>query len=172
MRISYITLIYILSIEYGRTNNPTRAAFERAIAVSENGKHGLHFASGLAATVAVLHLLKQGDNVICIDDVYGGTQRYFRRIANPNYGITFDFIDFNIPGELEKTLKNKPQTKLVWLESPTNPTLKISDIAAAAKVVHEAGALLAVDNTFMSPYFQHPLALGADIVVHSITKYM
>jgi cystathionine gamma-lyase len=157
--------------QYGRTNNPTRCAFERAIASAEAGAHALSFASGLAATVAVLHLLKSGDNVICIDDVYGGTQRYFRRVAEPNYGITFDFVDFNAPGELARVLLAKPQTKLVWLETPTNPTLKVTDIASVAAEAHKAGAILVVDNTFMSPYFQKPLGLGADVVVHSVTKY-
>jgi cystathionine gamma-lyase len=157
--------------QYGRTNNPTRCAFERAIASAEAGAHALSFASGLAATVAVLHLLKSGDNVVCIDDVYGGTQRYFRRVAEPNYGITFDFVDFNAPGELARVLLAKPQTKLVWLETPTNPTLKVTDIASVAAEAHKAGAILVVDNTFMSPYFQKPLGLGADVVVHSVTKY-
>lgn len=158
-------------LQYSRTNNPTRAAFERAVAAVEHGKHCLAFGSGMAATVAVLHLLKSGDHVVCIDDVYGGTQRYFRRIAAPNYGITFDFVDYTAPGELERAVKANPKTKLVWLETPTNPTLKISDIAEAARIAHENGALLAVDNTFMSPYFQRPLDLGADVVIHSVTKY-
>ena len=158
--------------EYGRTNNPTRAAYERALAAAEGGKHGLAFASGMAATVTCTHLLKSGDHVVCIDDVYGGTQRYFRRIVVPTYGITFSFIDFTIPGALEEAVKSNPKTKLVWLETPTNPTLKVSDIAEAARIAHAAGALLVVDNTFMSPYLQRPLALGADIVMNSCTKYI
>lgn len=165
-------LSYHKGFEYSRTNNPTRAAFERAIAASEFGKHGLSYASGMAATVAILHLLKAGDHVVCIDDVYGGTQRYFRRIAAPTYGITFTFVDTTVPGELEKALAANPNTKLVWIETPTNPTLKITDIEAAAKASKAAGALLCVDNTFMSPFFQNPLKLGADIVMHSITKYI
>jgi cystathionine gamma-lyase len=117
-------------------------------------------------------LLKSGDHVVCIDDVYGGTQRYFRRIAVPTYGITFSFVDFTVPGALEDAVKSNPKTKLVWLETPTNPTLKVSDIAMAASVAHAAGALLVVDNTFMSPYLQRPLSLGADIVMNSCTKYI
>jgi len=126
----------------------------------------------MAATVTCTHLLKSGDHVVCIDDVYGGTQRYFRRIVVPTYGITFSFIDFTIPGALEEAVKSNPKTKLVWLETPTNPTLKVSDIAEAARIAHAAGALLVVDNTFMSPYLQRPLELGADIVMNSCTKYI
>ena len=158
--------------EYGRTNNPTRAAYERALAAAEGGKHGLAFASGMAATVTCTHMLSSGDHVVCIDDVYCGTQRYFRRIVVPTYGITFSFVDFTIPGALEAAVKANPKTKLVWLETPTNPTLKVSDIAVAAGIAHAAGALLVVDNTFMSPYLQRPLALGADIVMNSCTKYI
>ena len=158
--------------EYGRTNNPTRAAFERALASAEGGKHGLAFASGMAATVTVTHLLKSGDHVVCIDDVYGGTQRYFRRIAAPCYGVTFDFVDFTTPGALERAIAANPRTRMVWLESPTNPTLKVSDVAAAAAAAHAAGAILVVDNTFLSPFLQRPLALGADVVMHSCTKYI
>lgn len=162
--------------EYSRTNNPTRACFERAIAAAEGGRHGLAFASGLAATTTVLHLVKSGEHVVCIDDVYGGTQRYFRRIAGPNYGIGFSFVDTATPGVLEAELAALAAAgktvKMVWIESPTNPTLKISDIAACAAAAHAAGAVLVVDNTFMSPYFQSPLALGADIVLHSVTKYI
>ena len=158
--------------EYGRTNNPTRAAYERALAAAEGGEHGLAFASGMAATVTCTHMLSSGDHVVCIDDVYGGTQRYFRRIVVPTYGITFSFVDFTIPGALEAAVKANPKTKLVWLETPTNPTLKVSDIAVAAGIAHAAGALLVVDNTFMSPYLQRPLALGADIVMNSCTKYI
>ena len=158
--------------EYGRTNNPTRAAYERALAAAEGGKHGLAFASGMAATVTCTHMLSSGDHVVCIDDVYGGTQRYFRRIVVPTYGITFSFVDFTIPGALEAAVEANPKTKLVWLETPTNPTLKVSDIDVAAGIAHAAGALLVVDNTFMSPYLQRPLALGADIVMNSCTKYI
>jgi cystathionine gamma-lyase len=156
--------------EYSRTGNPTRGAFERAIAACENGKFAAAFSSGMAATTAVVHLLKQGDHVLSIDDVYGGTQRYFRQTVNPTYGIDFDFIDMSDPAVIEQAIR--PNTKLLWLETPTNPTLKITDIAAVAAVAKKHNLLVAVDNTFMSPYFQNPLTLGADIVVHSITKYI
>lgn len=163
-------LSYHKGFEYSRTGNPTRAAFERAIAAAEHATYGLAFASGLAATTTILHTLKSGDHVICIDDVYGGTQRYFRRIATPVNSMEFDFVDFSVPGEFEKAIK--PNTKLVWIETPTNPTLKITDIAAVAAVTRARGITLVVDNTFMSPYFQNPLKLGADIVMHSVTKYI
>ena len=158
--------------EYGRTNNPTRAAYERALAAAEGGAHGLAFASGMAATVTATHLLKSGDHVVCVDDVYGGTQRYFRRIAAPVYGLTFDFVDVAQPGARERAVAANARTRMVWLESPTNPTLKVCDIAEAARVCRAAGALLVVDNTFLSPFLQRPLALGADIVMHSCTKYV
>lgn len=161
---------YHKGFEYSRTGNPTRAAFERAVAAAEGGKHGIAFASGLAATTTLVHLLKSGDHCICIDDVYGGTQRYFRRIVEPTYGITFTFMDFSDAAAVQRAVQ--PNTKLIWMETPTNPTLKISDIAAIAGVSRAAGALLVVDNTFMSPYFQTPLSLGADIVMHSVTKYI
>ncbi|DBA02904.1 TPA: hypothetical protein N0F65_005931 [Lagenidium giganteum] len=156
--------------EYSRTGNPTRGAFERAIAACEKGKHAVAYSSGMAATTAVVHLLKQGDHVISIDDVYGGTQRYFRRTVNPTYGIDFDFVDMSDPAKIEAQIR--PNTKMLWLETPTNPTLKVTDIAAVAEVAKKHKLLLVVDNTFMSPYFQNPLDLGADIVVHSITKYI
>lgn len=161
---------YHKGFEYSRTGNPTRAAFERAVAAAESAKHAVAFASGMAATTTILHMLKSGDHVVCIDDVYGGTQRYFRRVAAPVYNISFDFCDFNTPGELEANIKHN--TKLIWLETPTNPTLKITDIEAVAKIAKASGALLVVDNTFMSPFFQNPLKLGADIVMHSVTKYI
>jgi cystathionine gamma-lyase len=145
-------LSYGKGFEYSRTGNPTRAAFEQAVAAAEHAKYAVAFASGMAATTTLIHLLKQGDHVVSIDDVYGGTQRYFRRVVAPTYGINFDFVDFNKPGELEAAIK--PNTRMIWLETPTNPTLKIADIAAAAVVAKRAGALLVVDNTFMSPFFQ------------------
>lgn len=163
-------LSYHRGFEYSRTGNPTRAAFERALAAAERGKHGVAFASGMAATVTLLHLLKAGDHVVCIDDVYGGTQRYFRRIATPMCAMEFDFVDMGVAGALEGALK--PTTRMIWLETPTNPTLKITDIAAVAALAHARGILLVVDNTFMSPFFQNPLTLGADIVMHSVTKYI
>lgn len=156
--------------EYSRTGNPSREAFERVIATCENAKFGLAFGSGSAACATILHLLNAGDHVISVDDVYGGTQRYFKRIATITNNIEFSFVDFNVEGEFENAITSK--TKLVWLETPTNPTLKISDIPKIAAICKTKGILLVVDNTFMTPYFQKPLDLGADIVVHSITKYI
>lgn len=164
-------LSYGRGFEYSRTNNPTRAAFEKALGAAEGAAHCLAFASGLAATVTVMHLVKSGDHVVCIDDVYGGTQRYFRRILGPTAGVDFTFADLSVPGELERAIR-PGATKLVWLETPTNPTLKVSDIAACAVTAHSAGALLICDNTFASPFFQRPLALGADISLTSTTKYI
>ena len=155
--------------EYSRTGNPTRGAFERAIAASEYAKYCVAFASGSAATSAVIHLLNHKDKVLCIDDVYGGTQRYFRKIVTPSMGISIDFLDFTNEDLLKQQIQ---QSKLIWLESPTNPTLKVTDIEKVSKLAKEYGVLLAVDNTFCSPYNQNPLKLGADIVVHSVTKYI
>jgi len=160
--------------EYSRTGNPTRGAFERAIAAVEQGRHGIAFASGLAATSAILQTLLSGDHVVCIDDVYGGTQRLFRRIAHPASNLDFTFLDMSDPMKVKAAIT--PKTKLIWLESPTNPTLKITDIRAIADVIKETGRQqdiwLVVDNTFMSPYLQNPLTLGANIVLHSVTKYI
>lgn len=156
--------------EYSRTGNPTRGAFEKALAAVEHGKFAVCYSSGMAATTAVIHLLTSGDHVLSIDDVYGGTQRYFRKTVAPTYNITFDFADFGSAASIEAKLT--PDTKMLWLESPTNPTLKISDIRAVSEVAKKHNLLLVVDNTFMSPYFQNPLDLGADIVLHSITKYI
>lgn len=139
------------------------------MAQAERAKYGIAFASGSAATSAVVHLLHVNDRMVCIDDVYGGTQRYFRKIVQPHMGISIDFCDMADPATLPLT----EQTKLVWLETPTNPTLKVTDIAKVAQVTKQHNnCLLCVDNTFCSPYFQNPLALGADLVVHSVTKYI
>jgi len=158
--------------EYSRTGNPTRGAFERAIAACEQGAYGLAFASGLAATNAIMSCLATHDEVICIDDVYGGTQRMFRQICAPNCGIKFTFMDFSDVSAVAAAVTSK--TKLIWVESPTNPTLKISDIKALAAVARGGGQdiWLVVDNTFMSPYLQTPLDLGAHVVLHSVTKYI
>lgn len=156
--------------EYSRTGNPTRGAFEKALAACEHGEYAVCYASGMAATTAVIHLLQSGDHVLSIDDVYGGTQRYFRKTVAPTYAIKFDFTDFGSPDVIEQAIT--PDTRMFWIESPTNPTLKISDIRACAELAKKHNMLLVVDNTFMSPYFQNPLDLGADIVVHSITKYI
>lgn len=165
-----------LGYEYSRTGNPTRGAFERAMAAAESAKHCVAFSSGSAATSAVIHLLSSGDRILCVDDVYGGTQRYFRKIVNPRMDIKISFLDFGdvdvIKDKLEESQASDASARMFWLETPTNPTLKISDIAEISKVAHEYGCLLAVDNTFCSPYFQSPLQLGADLVVHSVTKYI
>jgi cystathionine gamma-lyase len=129
------------------------------------------FSSGSAATSAVIHLLSPGDTIFCIDDVYGGTQRYFRRIVHPRMGIDIDFLDFNDDDIMVEKLQSC-NPKLFWLETPTNPTLKVIDICKVSHMAKANNALLAVDNTFCSPYFQNPLDHGADIVVHSVTKYI
>ncbi len=155
--------------EYSRTHNPTRYALERAIAALEGGTHGLAFASGCAATTTVIQLLDAGDHVIAGDDMYGGTFRLFDKVMR-RHGIRFSYVDPRDPALVEAAFE--PATKLVWLETPTNPMLKLADIAAIAKLSKARGALLAVDNTFMTPVYQRPLELGADLVVHSTTKYV
>lgn len=155
--------------EYSRTHNPTRKAYENCIANLESGKFGFAFASGCAATTTVLHLLKQGDHVVAFDDMYGGTFRLFDKVLRHD-GYEFTFTDLTQVENFEKAIQ--PNTKMVWLETPTNPTLKLTDIAAICKIAKQKNILVAVDNTFMSPYFQRPLELGADIVVHSATKYI
>ena len=155
--------------EYSRSHNPTRKAYEDCIANLEGGKFGFAFSSGCSATMIIGSLLKAGDHVVAGDDLYGGSFRLFDKVLR-NYGIEFDYVDTTVAGNVEKALK--PNTKLVWLETPTNPMLKISDVAAVAKITQSKKILLAVDNTFMSPYFQRPLELGADLVVHSATKYI
>ena len=159
--------------EYSRTHNPTRRMLEDCIALLEGGTYGLATASGMNATSLVMTLLKQGDEVLCCDDVYGGTYRIFNRIL-PDAGLKFKFLDLtqmtSDPSFLEKNGSDK--TKLVWIETPTNPLLKLIDIEAVSKVCKRKGWILVVDNTFMSPIFQRPFELGADIVLHSLTKYM
>jgi cystathionine gamma-lyase len=155
--------------EYARTGNPTRAALETCIAALEGGAHGLAFASGMAAEAAIMQLLKPGDHTVAVDDLYGGSYRLFRRVLEP-MGLSFSFVDGSDLSTVEKSLTDR--TRMVWVESPTNPLLKLVDIEAVSKLAHARQALLVVDNTFMSPYFQRPLSLGADIVVHSATKYL
>ena len=155
--------------EYSRTHNPTRTAYQDCVAALEGGKHGIAFASGLAAIDCVLHTLQVGDHVLCGDDVYGGTYRIFERVFK-KHGLTFSFVDFSDLKKVEAGFT--PKTKLVWMESPTNPMLKLCDIAGVTRLARERGAISVVDNTFMSSYFQKPLALGADVVMHSVTKYM
>ena len=154
---------------YARSSNPTRSALESALAVLENGNYGLCFGSGMAAIDNIIKTLRPGDEVISIGDVYGGTYRIFTTVFS-HYGITFNFINLTDGEALKPHLTDK--TKLVWLETPTNPTLKIADIHSIAEVTRTHGALLAVDNTFATPYNQTPLDLGADIVMHSVTKYL
>ncbi len=155
--------------EYSRSGNPTRTALETCLASLEGGERGLAFASGLAASTAVLATLKPGDEVVAAADLYGGTYRLLERVFKP-WGLRTRYTDDASPAGFAKLLSKT--TKLVWIESPTNPLLQILDIAAVADVAHKAGALLAVDNTFASPYLQQPIALGADLVIHSTTKYL
>lgn len=156
--------------EYSRSGNPTRNCVEKCIAALENGKHALLFSSGLAATMVITNLLNAGDHIICMDDVYGGTNRYFRKVAE-RMNIQPTFVDATDLALVRTSMK--PNTKLIWLETPTNPMMKIVDVAAVAKIAHQQpGVIVAVDNTFMSSYFQRPLDCGADMSMHSLTKYM
>jgi cystathionine gamma-lyase len=157
------------SYEYSRTGNPTRTALETALASLEEGKYGLAFASGLAATTTVFSLLKNGDHLIAGDDLYGGTYRLLEKVVT-NWGVTTTYADINDLAAFESAIQ--PNTKLIWIETPTNPLLKIVDIQALAAISKKNNLILVVDNTFASPYFQRPLTLGADIVVHSTTKYL
>ena len=156
--------------EYSRSHNPTRFAYERCVADLEGGTHGYAFASGLAATSTVLDVLDSGSHVICMDDVYGGTFRLFERVRRRSAGLDFSFVDLNDIAALEAAIK--PTTRLIWCETPTNPMLKIVDIARLAEFARARGLWLAVDNTFSSPMLQRPLELGAHLVMHSATKYL
>ncbi|HEV2419166.1 MAG TPA: cystathionine gamma-synthase [Terriglobia bacterium] len=155
--------------EYARTSNPTRAALERNLAALEGGRYGFAFASGMAAIHAVASLLKSGDHVVAGRNLYGGTFRLFERVLK-DFGLRFSYADTRRPEDVARAFL--PETRLLFIETPTNPVMEITDIAAIAGLAHRHGMLLAVDNTFMSPYFQRPLALGADIVLHSTTKYL
>lgn len=155
--------------EYARTGNPTRTAYQECVAALEGAKFALAFSSGLATTDAILHTLKAGDHVLCCDDVYGGTFRIFDKVYR-KLGLEFTFMDFSDLSKVEAAFQ--PNTKLLWMETPTNPMLKILDIEALTALARRKKAISVVDNTFMSSYFQKPLALGADVVVHSVTKYM
>lgn len=155
--------------EYSRSDNPTRRALEECLASLEESRHCLTFASGLAATATLMLLLDAGDHVVVTDDVYGGTARLFNRVLS-RYGMRFDAADLRDPEAVVEAMT--PTTRMVWLESPTNPLLRLVDIAAVSEMAHERGALVAVDNTFATPVLQSPLALGADVVVHSSTKYL
>ena len=158
-----------LGYEYSRSGNPTRAALETCLASLEGAEHGLAFASGLAAETAVLSLLRPGEHVVAAEDLYGGTVRLLGQVFGP-LGITSTYVDPAYPDALETAIH--ADTRVVWVETPSNPLLNITDIARAARAAHERGAYLVVDNTFASPYLQRPLELGADIVVHSTTKYI
>lgn len=155
--------------EYARSQNPTRKALEEALAIIENGRYGLAFSSGVAATDAVIKLLSPGDEVIAANDMYGGTYRLFSKVFE-KFGIKFIYTDTTNIDTLQKAISSK--TKLIWLETPTNPLMNITDIAAVAVLAKKSNAWLCVDNTFASPYLQNPLDLGADIVMHSSTKYL
>ncbi len=155
--------------DYARTANPTRAALEECLTALEGGKYGLAFSSGMGAITSIMLLLKKGDHVVVCDDVYGGTFRLFRRVLE-NFGLEFSFVDMTNLAATEAALR--PNTRMLWIETPTNPLIKIVDIAAVAQIARKANAWAVVDNTFASPYLQQPLMLGAELVIHSTTKYL
>ncbi len=155
--------------EYSRTSNPTRDALQACLASLEDAKYGLAFSSGMGAISTIMTMFRSGDHVVCSDDVYGGTFRVFDKVFT-NFGVKFTYVDTSRIDAVRAALK--PETRMIWVESPTNPLLKITDIRAVAAVARQAKVLLAVDNTFMSPALQLPLTLGADLVVHSTTKYI
>ncbi len=156
--------------EYARSQNPTRFAYEKCIANLENGRHGFAFASGMAATTAVIDLLPAGSHVIAMDDIYGGTFRLFERVRKSTAGLTVTYADLTEPARVLEAVR--PETRLIWIEMPTNPLLKIVDIEAVAQLVADKTILIACDSTFASPYCLRPLDLGADVVMHSSTKYL
>jgi cystathionine gamma-lyase len=158
-----------LGFEYARTHNATRSALERNLAALEGGRHGLCFASGLAATTTLMQTLSSGDHVVAGNNLYGGTYRLFEKVFR-RFGLTFSYV--NAANTQEFTAAVTPATKVVFVETPTNPMIQLTDLAAVAAISKRAGARLVVDNTFMSPYFQRPLSLGADVVMHSVTKYL
>lgn len=172
----YLTSTYVHSepgvyagYDYSRAGNPTRAAYESCVANLEGARFGFAFASGCLGATTAMHLLSQGDHVVCCDDMYGGTYRLFEQVFR-RQGLDFSYVDLTDPETLASELR--PNTRMVWIETPTNPLMKLLDIKRLAEIAHAAGAWLMVDNTFMSPYFQRPLALGADLVLHSTTKYI
>jgi cystathionine gamma-lyase len=156
--------------EYSRTHNPTRFAYERCVAGLEGGSRGFAFASGLAASSTVLELLDSGDHVIAMDDLYGGSYRLFERVRRRSAGLDFSFVDLTDPAAFEAAIT--PKTRMVWVETPTNPMLKIVDLQAVSAIARKHGLLMVVDNTFASPILQRPLEHGADLVLHSATKYL
>ena len=155
--------------EYSRTGNPTRTALEQCVASLEEGKYGLAFASGMAAETTLMYLFSPGDHILVADDVYGGTYRLFERVLKP-YGLQFSYVDMTDADSVREHLRDN--TKAIWIETPSNPLMKLVDIAAVSSIAREHGARVIVDNTFASPYGQQPLTLGADVVVHSTTKYL
>ena len=156
--------------EYSRSHNPTRFAYERCVAALEGGTRGYAFASGLAATSTALELLDSGSHVVAMDDLYGGSYRLFERVRRRSAGLDFSFVDLTDPAALEAAIR--PSTRMLWIETPTNPLLKIVDIAALSAIAHRHGLIVVVDNTFASPILQRPIEHGADIVMHSATKYL
>lgn len=156
--------------EYSRTQNPTRMAYERCVADLESGTRGFAFASGLAATATILELLDSGSHVVAMDDMYGGTYRLFERVRKRSAGLEFSFVDLRERKALEAAIR--PETKLIWVETPTNPLLKLVDLNMVAEVAHKHKIIAACDNTFASPYNQRPLEYGFDLVMHSATKYL
>jgi cystathionine gamma-lyase len=156
--------------EYSRTQNPTRNAYERCIADLEGGTHGFAFASGMAATATVLELIDSGSHVVAMDDLYGGTRRLFQRVRQRSAGLEFTFADLSDMAAVQASVR--PNTRLIWIETPSNPTLRLVDLAAVARFARERKLLTAVDNTFATPWSQRPLELGCDIVVHSATKFL
>ena len=155
--------------EYARTQNPTRAALEGNVAAIEGGKAAFAFASGMAAEGAVMTLLQSGDHIVVTDNTYGGTYRLFERVLR-KYQLDFTYVDTSNLGEIRRAIR--PSTKMLFLETPTNPVLRITDLAAACEIAHERGVIVVVDNTFASPYVQRPIGFGADLVVHSTTKFL
>lgn len=173
----YATSTYVQSspgvhqgYEYSRTQNPTRMAFERCMADLESGTHGFAFASGMAATGTILELIDSGSHIIAMDDIYGGTRRLFEGVRKRSAGLRFSFVDLTDLAAVEAAFRD--DTKMVWIETPTNPLLKIVDIKAVTSIARDHGAIVAVDNTFATPYLQRPLEFGCDIVMHSTTKFI
>lgn len=156
--------------EYARTQNPTRMAFERCVADLENGYQGFAFASGLAASATILDSLESGSHVIALDDLYGGTYRLFERVRKKSAGLEFTFLDMTDPARIEAAIR--PNTRMIWVESPSNPLLKLVDLAAVAAIARKHGLIAVADNTFATPWIQRPLDHGFDMVVHSVTKYL
>ncbi len=156
--------------EYSRTQNPTRMAYERCVADLESGKHGFAFASGMAAIGTILELIDSGSKIVAMDDLYGGTRRLFSNVRERSAGLTFDYVDLSDNAAAEAAIGD--DTAMVWIETPTNPLLKLVDLEAISELAKKSGALVVVDNTFATPYLQRPLEMGADIVMHSATKFI